>query len=222
VPWRNVTRNRRGGPGYTVRKTHKDMAPDPDTGSRSPKRGNMTIFRPMKWRAVAWLTALAASVWLMPAGTVLGHKFYASLAKVEHTADNRLEVSIRFFPDDLEKALRDGAAKPVAVEDTRQFASAFEPWFNSVFSLRAGKQVSQFKYLGVEISVHSVWVHLEAVWTTPLDRSSLRNTVLTDLFKDQRNTVNFVEGKKRSTIVFTRDKTTAEELIPPAPEADRR
>lgn len=176
----------------------------------------------MKRRAVAWLAALAASVWLLPGGTVLGHKFYASLAKVEHTADNRLEVSIRFFPDDLEKALRDGAAKPVAVEDTRQFAAAFEPWFNSVFSLRAGKQVSQFKYLGVEISVHSVWVHLEAIWTTPLDRSSLRNTVLTDLFKDQKNTVNFVEGKKRSTIVFTRDKTTAEELIPPAPEADRR
>lgn len=171
---------------------------------------------------MAWLAALAASVWLLPGGTALGHKFYASLAKVEHTTDNRLEVSIRFFPDDLERALRDGAAKPVAVEDTRQFAAAFEPWFNSVFSLHAGRETSQFKYLGVEISVHSVWVHLEAVWTTPLNRSSLRNTVLTDLFKDQKNTVNFVEGKKRSTIVFTRDKTTAEELIPPAPEADRR
>lgn len=193
-----------------------------DTGGRNPNRGDATLARPMKRRAVAWLTALTASVWLMPAEPVLGHRFYASLARVEHTSDNRLEVSIRFFPDDLEKALGVGAAKPVAVEDTGRFAAAFEAWFNSVFSLRAGREVSRFKYLGVEISVHSVWVHLEAVWTTPLDRSSLRNTVLTDLFPDQKNTVNFVEGKRRSTIVFSRDRTTAEELIPPAPEADRR
>lgn len=174
----------------------------------------------MKWGA--WLTALAASVLLTTAGTALGHKFYASLAQVEHTADNRLEVSIRFFPDDLERALHKAAGKPVAIEGTRQFAAAFESWFNSVFSLRAFGQVSRFKYVGVEISVHSAWVHLEAHWTQPLERSSMKNSILLDLFPDQRNTVNFVQGRRRSSIVFSRDRITADDLMASPPPSERR
>lgn len=168
------------------------------------------------------LAALAASLALTSGGPALAHKFYASLAQVEHSADGRLEVSLRFFPDDLEAALRRATGRAIGVENTKEFGAAFEPWLNAAFSVQAGSRTSAFKYVGVEVSVEAVWVYVEAPWTESLDRSSMKNALLFDLFPDQKNTVNFVEGKKRSSIVFSPQKTTADKLMSSPPPADHR
>ena len=165
--------------------------------------------------------ALAAVMTAFSWTSALAHKFYASLAVVEHTAEGRLEVSLRFCPDDLEAALRKSTGRTIAVENTKEFAAAFEPWLDSVFSLSAGRQTTRFKYVGVEVGVESAWVYVEAPWTEPLDRSSMKNAILVDLFPEQKNTVNFAEGKKRSSIVFGADKTAADKLMSPPP-ADHR
>ncbi len=157
--------------------------------------------------AMILAAALGTAAW--------AHKFYSSLAVVEHTADGRLEVSLRFFPDDLEAALRRSTGRTIAVENTKEFAAAFLPWLDSVFSLSAGKQTTRFKYVGVEVSVETAWVYLEAPWAESLDRSSMRNALLVDLFPEQKNTVNFAEGKKRSSIVFDAQKTAADRLLLP-------
>ncbi len=150
------------------------------------------------------------------------HKFYASLAQVERTPAGRLEVSLRFFPDDLEAALRKATGRTIVIENTKAFASAFEPWLNSVFSLQAGKQSTTFKYVGIEVSVEAAWVYVEAAWPEPLDRSSMKNAILFDLFPDQKNTVNFVEGKKRSSVVFSSNRTKADKLMSSPPSVDHR
>ena len=156
----------------------------------------------------------AAAVLAASLGTAAwAHKFYASLAVVEHTAEGRLEVSLRFFPDDLEAALRKSTGRTIAIENTKEFAAAFLPWLDSVFSLSAGKQTTRFKYVGVEVGVETAWVYVEAPWTESLDRSSIKNAILVDLFPGQTNTVNFAEGKKRSSIVFSANKTIADRLL---------
>ena len=168
---------------------------------------------------LAVLTAFLAGTFLTAAWA---HKFYASLAQVEHTPDSRLEVSLRFFPDDLEAALRKSTGRTIAVEDTKEFAAAFEPWLNAAFSVQAGPRTSAFKYVGLQARVEIAWVYVEAPWTEPLERSSMRNALMVDLFPEQKNTVNFVEGKKRSSVVFTADKTRAEHpMAPPPPEEGR-
>ena len=171
---------------------------------------------------VVRIGALAAVLAAFSGTSALAHKFYASLAVVEHTAQGRLEVSLRFFPDDLEAALRKSTGRTIAVENTKEFAAAFEPWLDSVFSLSASKQTTRFKYVGVEVSVQSAWVYVEAPWTEPLDRSSMKNTILVDLFPEQTNTVNFAEGKKRSSRVFGAEKTTADRLMSSPPPTDHR
>jgi len=176
----------------------------------------------MKWRLGLRFAAVVASLTLASGGLALAHKFYASLAQVEHTADGRLEVSLRFFPDDLEAALRKATRRAIGVENTKEFGAAFEPWLNAAFSIQAGSRTSAFKYVGVEVSVEAVWVYVEAPWTEPLDRSSMKNALLFDLFPDQKNTVNFVEGKKRSSIVFSAQKTTADKLMSFPPPAEHR
>jgi len=159
------------------------------------------------------LAALAVALGFSWGGSALAHKFYASLAQVEHTADNRLEVSIRFFPDDLEAALRKSTGRTLAIENTREFAAAFEPWLNAAFSVQAEKRTSAFTYVGLEARVEVVWIYVEAGWTESLERSSMKNSLFVDLFPEQKNTVNFVEGKKKSSIVFSVERTRVERAL---------
>lgn len=188
------------------------LRPDPPAGA-SP------ACAPRSWKHPALAAALGL---LMLSAPSLAHKFYASLAQVEHTATGQLEVSIRFFPDDLEAALRKATGRTVALKDTPEFAAAFEPWLNSAFSVQAGEQRTAFKYVGLETTVEAAWVHVEATWPEPLDRSSMKNAILLDLFPEQENTVNFVEGGKRSSVVFSAGKTEAAHLMSSPAAATRR
>jgi hypothetical protein len=166
-------------------------------------------------------SALAAALGLVIlSAPSFAHKFYASLAQVERTARGGLEVSIRFFPDDLEAALRNATGRTIALKDTPEFVSAFDPWLNAAFSLRAGERRTAFKCVGLETTVEAAWVHVEAPWPEPLERSSMKNAILLELFPDQKNTVNFVEAGKRSSVVFSADKTEAKNLMSTPTGAD--
>lgn len=157
--------------------------------------------------------ALVLALVLTPVGTASAHKFYASLAQVERTANGRLEIALRFFPTDLEEALRKTTGMRVAVEDSKAFAAAFIPWLNSAFALESSGVRSAFTYVGADVTVKTAWIYVEADWATPLDRSAMTNTILIDLFQAQVNTVNFVEGGTHSSQVFSAARTHAERLM---------
>lgn len=146
-------------------------------------------------------------------GALAAHKFYASLAQVERTPDGRLEVALRFFPDDLEAALRKATGTRVVVEDSAAFGSAFESWINATFALEADGRRTAFKYVGAEVRVKAAWVYVEAEWTHPLSASTMTNAMLVDLFPEQVNTVNFVEGGRRASKVFDRATRRASGLM---------
>ncbi len=159
-------------------------------------------------RFVAALAFVVASV-----ATLAAHDFHATLAQVERTPDGRLEVALRFFPDDLEAALGRAAGRRVVVEDTKAFAAAFEPWLNAAFALESGGKRTVFKYVGAEVTVKTAWIYVEADWAQALAKSAMTNVLLVDLFADQVNTVNFVEGATRSSKVFSVSLRHADQLM---------
>lgn len=146
--------------------------------------------------------SIAAALGIVAGRSLSAHKFYASLAQVERTADGRLEVALRFSPDDLEVALRKATRTRVVVENTAAFGAAFEPWLNSVFAIEAGGRRTSFKYVGAEVTVKTVWVYVESSWPDTLANSTMTNALLVDLFPEQVNTVNFVEAGRRASKVF--------------------
>jgi hypothetical protein len=156
---------------------------------------------------------LAVAIVLAAGSATRAHKFYATLTQVERTADGRLEVALRFFPDDLEAALRRATGTRVVVEDSAAFRAAFEPWINTVFALESGGRRTAFRYVGAEVTVKTAWVYAEAEWPVPLSASTMTNAILVDLFPEQVNTVNFVEGGTRSSKVFDRTTRRASGLL---------
>jgi hypothetical protein len=160
------------------------------------------------------LVALACLVLGLAAlGTAAAHTFHASFAQVERTADGRLEVSLRFFPDDLERDLRRVTGTRVVVDDTKAFAEAFEPWLNARFALEVDGRRTTFRYVGAEVTVKTAWIYVEADWPVPLERSTMTNVLLVDLLPEQVNTVNVVEGAAHASQVFSATRTHASRLM---------
>jgi hypothetical protein len=163
------------------------------------------------------LLALATALGLAAGGSASAHKFYASLAQVERTADGRLEVALRFFPDDLEAALRKATGRRVVVENTAAFGDAFEAWVNTVFAVEGGGRRTAFEYVGAEVTVKTAWVYVETAWSEPLAASTMTNAMLVDLFPEQVNTVNFVEAGRRASKVFSAATRRADHLMGGSP-----
>ena len=145
------------------------------------------------------------------------HKFYASLAQVEKTAEGRVEVGIRLFPDDVEQALSAAAGRKIVVDNTQAFRDALMKYLDATFVLESGDERARLRYVGVDPMVNLMWVFVEADWPRPLRGSRLTNRLLLEVSADQVNTVNLTEGDARESITFTAARATAE-LFTPKPK----
>lgn len=168
-----------------------------------------------RWPGIRATLALALALASWP-GEVFAHKFYASLAQVEKTSEGRIEVGLRLFPDDVERALSASEGRRVVIGDTATFKDALVKYLDSMFVIASGGERARFRYVGIEAKVNLLWVFVEADWTRPLKGSRLTNRLLLDVSADQVNTVNLTEGDSKETRIFTAEHTSAE-LFAPAP-----
>jgi hypothetical protein len=138
------------------------------------------------------------------------HKFYASLAQVEKTAEGRIEVALRLFPDDVEQVLSAEAGRRVVIGDTPAFRDELMKYIGSRLVIDSGKDRARFRYVGFEPSVNLLWVFIEAEWPRSLKGARLTNRLLLEVSADQMNTVNLTEGAAKETFTFTATHTTAD------------
>jgi hypothetical protein len=139
---------------------------------------------------------LSLAMALGPAGAVASHKLHVSYgaAAVENDV---VIVRIRFFLDDLQAALRGHSGRrDLELEDDPVTEAAFLAYFNARFGLSVqGKPLTgRIIASGAdELDREPVWwyaVQFEAPGTLTAFR--VRNTLLLELFEDQRNIVKFV------------------------------
>lgn len=172
--------------------------------------GRGAASRPLAAGAVLFL------ILALSPGVASAHKFYASLAQVEKTSGGQVEVGLRLFPDDVERALSASAGRPVVIGETPAFREALMEYLDATFVLASGTERARFRYVGIDPKVNLVWVFVETDWPRPLKASRLTNRLLLDVSSDQTNTVNLTEGEARETLVFTAARTSAELFAPKA------
>ena len=150
------------------------------------------------------LTLLIAT--LFPtAGLPPAHEFhvtYGRLAIEEQVAVGR----IRFFREDLELALAaSGELKALQMEATPAVDSLFLTYFREHFRLEVGGRVLHGRIIGSGDDVldrePAWWYLIRFDAAEPIDDFLVRNTLLFDLYDDQKNiltVVRFPEGTQRA------------------------
>ncbi|MEN8227942.1 MAG: DUF6702 family protein [Bacteroidota bacterium] len=149
------------------------------------------------------LLAIALGSWAM-------HEFYVSLTEVRYNSrSGRVEVSIRVFPDDLDRALleKHGIHTQLASElEAPEADSLLKVYLLDHFSLEINGQFLELEYLGKEPEADAIWCYLESETVSEPKSYRIHNSILTMSFEDQVNIVQVYQGEWNRGLMFNRDQ----------------
>ncbi|WP_146202296.1 DUF6702 family protein [Dyadobacter jejuensis] len=138
------------------------------------------------------------------------HEYHVSVTQIHQNKSGKtLEVSIRVFTDDLERALSENNGKRrFVINDKDQNDAFIKRYIAEHFKLVNSKnEPLQLSYLGKEAEADATWIYLETGVNTPVEGLLLTNSILTDIFDDQVNMTNLKIGSSKKTYLFKKGKT---------------
>ncbi len=151
---------------------------------------------------------------LLISGSWLPHKFYVSLTELRYnTRTERYEVSMRIFPDDLDRALleRSGIRTQLATELEHERAdSLLKTYLLENITIRADGREIPLNYLGKEPESDAVWCYLESdPFPAPGDLY-IRHDLLTEIFPEQVNIVQVYVEDWNKGLMLNRNQNSGQ------------
>ncbi len=146
----------------------------------------------------------------MGTGAAFAHNYHTSITDIKYNPRTQsLEVAVKVFTDDLEKALSGRAKTTVHYSRadskiTQQLADYLHSTL--AFALEPGKPLT-FTLLGSEAEDNAVWLYVEVpVKQTALSQLYVKNALLMDTFGDQMNIVNVNYKGDTESILLQKDE----------------
>jgi len=133
------------------------------------------------------------------------HKFYVSISQIDVNSENSsLEITSRIFTHDLTAAVEKEHNTRLLLGTEREDPGAKEKigkYLQDHFHLIQSGNELDYIFLGFEIENDIIWLYIEAAYIDELKELSVENSLIMELFEDQKNIVNLrFDGKTRSYI----------------------
>jgi hypothetical protein len=140
------------------------------------------------------------------------HKHYISLTQIDYNeGEKALQITMRFFIDDLEKAVGTRFDKNLALatEDELENANSYiERYLNSKFKLWINGEEQPLNYLGKQYEDDQVFFFLELENVENIEMIEVQNNMLMEVYEEQQNYIkmNIGEIKKTFILIKANDK----------------
>jgi hypothetical protein len=149
---------------------------------------------------------LLLSTALVGTGFMMFHEFHVSLTEIRYNTQSRcFEVSLRIFPDDADRALKERAGRSlhlVTEMEGPEADSLLELYLLENFKLMVNGKEVPLSYLGKEPEADAMWCYLESEPMEMPRELVVRNSVLTRIFEDQVNIIQtYVESWNRGLLL---------------------
>lgn len=151
------------------------------------------------------MVAFAALLLLPLAGASLAlHAYHSTLTELRYNpAKKQLELSVKVFTDDFEKAISQGQPAAVSLTDAgpRPLTLA-TAYVQRTLQIRtpAGAPL-QVQVLGLQHENDGYWLYCKVPLPGPLTGIQLRQAMMLEAFGDEMNIVNIeANGKKQSAL----------------------
>jgi hypothetical protein len=144
------------------------------------------------------------------------HKFHTSFTVADYNAPERsLQITLRTFPDDLEKALARRSGKAVRLDRKKETEPLLIAYLQETFQLKNARgEAVKLTWVGMDAGVDSAWLYFEAHLPEGLAGAELRNQFMFDLYDDQTNLVNVKEGGRKHALTFKNGDNFFLRLVP--------
>jgi hypothetical protein len=137
------------------------------------------------------------------------HDYHSSIAEVRYQAKKQtIEVELHIFTDDLELALKKKLGTKVVLDNSKKYQTDIADYVLAYFQIKnTKKQAVVGKFIGKETDFEKHIVYIEFPAKSFSEKWTLRNSLMTDMYDDQFNIVNFFyndESRARKTLAFRR------------------
>ena len=152
------------------------------------------------------IAPLAAALLLFPLAGArpARHAYHSTLTELRYNpAKKQLELAVKVFADDFEKAISQGQSKTVSLTEPgpRPLVLA-DAYFQRTLQIStvAGARLAM-QVLGMQAENDGYWFYCKVALPGPVAGVKLRQAVLLDAFADEMNIVNVeANGKKQSAL----------------------
>lgn len=162
-------------------------------------------------------TLLIVSISLMFSGFSLYHEFYVSLSEIRYNSGSeRMEISLRIFPDDMDRALEEHYGIKTSLLTELEHTSAdslLEIYLQDLFNLEVDGSLLPLSYLGKEAESDVMWCYMES---EPLEKPAkieVYNSILTEVFEDQVNIIQVYVDKWNRGLLLKREEPRGSLII---------
>lgn len=145
------------------------------------------------------------------------HEFYVSLSEIRFNPESQcLEVSLRIFPDDMDRALKvhHGVNTSLVTELEHESAdSLLEIYIHDLFRIELNGTTVPLYYLGKESESDVMWCYLESDPQEKPVEITVYNSILCEIFEDQVNIIQVYVDKWNRGLLLRREEPQGELFI---------
>jgi hypothetical protein len=142
------------------------------------------------------------------------HKFYVSIAEVDFNSSSKMfEISLKFIGHDLEEAMTASGIPILHLGTEKEHEKAdyyLQKYIKESFSLIAEETALNIRFIGKEINNDDfIYCYLESEKIDPLPKQiTIRNSLLTEVFDKQSNTVYLTVGSQKINCQLNKSKVS--------------
>ncbi|MDG1052714.1 MAG: hypothetical protein P8O81_04935 [Flavobacteriaceae bacterium] len=137
------------------------------------------------------------------------HKYYVSTSLYEFKEDKgSLQVTIKIFKDDFINAIKTNNGIDLYMKDdlnSEEIKFKINSYLLSNLSIFLDNKKYELFYLGLKKDTEMITCFLEIENLPDFKKIKLENTILFDLFENQKNIIHLKKGNKKRSFILGKD-----------------
>ncbi len=143
--------------------------------------------------------------------TAIVHNFYISVTQIDFNDEAKtLEISIKLFIDDFEKALKEESLKQTHLNTIKEIEESTElmyMYFQKYFSISVDQDTKEWRFLGREYEEDAIWCYIEVINIQDFNQIELKNELLISTHEEQKNLVRINKQGQKKSLLFQKGYT---------------
>lgn len=130
---------------------------------------------------------------------MLCHPIHVTLTNIEiFDTEEKGEITFKIFSDDFEIALENYSGHDLIINsdnETNELDTIISSYINSNFSIIFDNKKHDLQFLSKNNNHEATWLNFKITGIHTYDKINIKNTLLLDLYDDQKNLLIFKKGK---------------------------
>ena len=139
----------------------------------------------------------------------VAHKFYVGMFQIEFVAPKKeLQITTRLFINDINDALEKKYHKKTFLaekNETKEDVVLLQKYFSEKFKIHVNNQPKNYTFLSKEVENNVLICYFKIKDIPKIYSLEIENSILTELFSEQQNIIQFNNNGKKSSLLLTED-----------------